>query len=280
MKKKIIMSCAAFFGVLIIVIAIGQALGIIKPDDSKEVIQITPAPTDTVEVTSTPAPETTKTTKVPEEPDNAAKESDDATKEVEKEKAIFEYYNSLIQSKDNPANWEKIGIEDYEIGTKEYKEALAKWNQQCEDYEKKVAKETAKKFGITKKEADDIFLKYVMGASSTQDTYSIEHGNLVETTVNGNTLIIKVKIEPLLTNKMTINQNYFNVEDIIKNQDGNKFDVIDYWAVADMQDGSEGKVISFTLEKDVIKNIYDGNIVANQIGNYVKDLWILPSLQE
>lgn len=277
MKKKIIMGCAAFFGIIIIIAVIGQALGIIKPDDSKEVIQITPAPTDTVEVTSTPVPEATE---VPEEPDNAAKESDDATKEVEKEKAIFEYYNSLLESKEHPANWEKIGIEDYEIGSEEYKEAVAKWKKQCEDYEKKVTKKTAKKFGITKKEADDIFFKYVMGASSTQDTYSIEHGDLVEATVNGNTLIIKAKIESSYSNKATINQNYFNIEDIIKNQDGNKFDVIDYWAVADMQDGSEGKVISFTLEKDVIKNIYDGNIVANQIGNYVKDLWILPSLQE
>ena len=60
--------------------------------------------------------------------------------------------------------------------------------------------------------------------------------------VDGTTLVIKAKIESLLSNELTIKQNYHNVADIVQNQNGTDFECIDYWAVADMRDGSESKV--------------------------------------
>ena len=77
---------------------------------------------------------------------------------------------------------------------------------------------------------------------------------------------------------MTIDQNYHNVEDLIKNQGCDKFDEIQYWAVADMTDGSESKVISFTVDSDLIQKIKTSAVVAIQMGDYVSDLYILPSL--
>lgn len=113
---------------------------------------------------------------------------------------------------------------------------------------------------------------------------SVKFGTLLDVNPDGggegNTLVIKVKIEPNLTNEMTISQNYHNVIDIVKDQKCDSYDSIDYWAVADMTDGSEGKVISFTLDKSVINGIKEGNIVATTLKDYLTDLWILPSLLE
>lgn len=113
-----------------------------------------------------------------------------------------------------------------------------------------------------------------------KSTYELKHGELLDRTISGDTLVIKAKIEPSYKNSATINQNGFNVEDIVKNQDGDKYKKIQYWAVADMSNGSESKVISFTLNEDLIKSIKNGNTVGNQIVDKAQDVWILPSLQE
>lgn len=110
-------------------------------------------------------------------------------------------------------------------------------------------------------------------------SYKIKHGEMLDATINGDILVIKAKISPSYKNSATINQNGFNIEDIIKNQGASKFNEIQYWAVADMKDGSESKVISFTLDSNLIKNIEAGNIPGNQIVKNAKDVWILPSLQ-
>lgn len=108
--------------------------------------------------------------------------------------------------------------------------------------------------------------------------YSIMFGDLLDANpsggVDGNTLVIKAKIHSQITNKQTINQNYHNVEDIIKNQGGDQFNCIDYWAVADMSDGSEQKVVAFTLNSNVIQGVANGNIVAIEFEDYVDDLFI------
>jgi hypothetical protein len=109
--------------------------------------------------------------------------------------------------------------------------------------------------------------------------YKIKHGEFIESNINDDVLVIKAKIEPSLNNKLTISQNGFNVEDIIKNQGGDQFKEIQYWAVADMTSGEENKVVSFTLNEELIKKIKAGDIVANQIINNADDVYILPSLQ-
>ncbi len=120
--------------------------------------------------------------------------------------------------------------------------------------------------------------------ASTSVNYTIEYGDLVDANPygggDGKTLVIKAKISPSYSNKATIDQNYYNIEDLIKNQGATtaKYNAISYWAVADMTDGSEGKVISFDVPSNVMDAIQNGTIVANQIGNYVDGLWVLPSL--
>lgn len=116
--------------------------------------------------------------------------------------------------------------------------------------------------------------------SDSEQKYSLKTGKILDIKESDGILIIKAKITPQLTNKLIISQNYHNVEDIIKNQGGDKFTEIQYWAVADMTDGEESKVISFTVKSVVISGTSAGDIVAIQYPDLVTDLWILPSLKD
>lgn len=110
--------------------------------------------------------------------------------------------------------------------------------------------------------------------------YSLKYGELLDVNENDGVLVVKAKIEPSYNNKATIDQNYFNVDDLIQSQGCDKFDEIQYWAVAGMTDGSEQKVISFTADKALIDQIAGGDFPANTMGDYVTDLWIHQSLEQ
>lgn len=92
-------------------------------------------------------------------------------------------------------------------------------------------------------------------------------------------VVVKAKIKSSYNNKSTIDQNYYSVCDLIRENGFDACTEIQYWAVADMNDGSESKVISFTLNSETIQNVKNGIIIDNQLGNYVDDLYILPSLK-
>ncbi len=109
--------------------------------------------------------------------------------------------------------------------------------------------------------------------------YKAKFGELLEANKLGNKLTVKFKIEPKGSNKTTIHQNGYNVEDLILNQGCDSLDSIDYWAIASMEDGSESKVISFTLDKNLIDKVKNKQIVGNQIVDKANDVWILPSLK-
>ena len=135
--------------------------------------------------------------------------------------------------------------------------------------------------GLSEEEVNTIFSYGALGKLFESDQeYTLRYGELLQTTVNGTTLVIKAKIEPQLTNKLTIKQNYYNVCDIITDQGGDAFTEIQYWAVADMTDGSEGKVISFTLDDWVIEMIAKKKIYPAMLEDYAQDLYILPSLKK
>lgn len=113
--------------------------------------------------------------------------------------------------------------------------------------------------------------------------YTVPHGEVLDVHETGDTLIIKTKITPKADNHKTISQNFQNLEDLIINQGCSKYSEIQYWAVADMTDGSESKVVSFTAPESTIKGIKDGSIdviaYLDEYG-YLEDVYILPSLKD
>ena len=125
-----------------------------------------------------------------------------------------------------------------------------------------------------------LIMAVARSCSGGSDGIRLRHGKLLDTTVNGSTLVIKAKIEPSLSDEMTINQNYYNVCDIIRNQGGDQYSTISYWAVADMTSGEEAKVISFDVPASVIARVAKEDFPDNTLGDLVDDLWIHPSLTD
>ena len=106
-----------------------------------------------------------------------------------------------------------------------------------------------------------------------------DYGEPLDLTETDGICVLKYKITSSATKKMTVNQNYYTVVNFIKDGRGDQYDEIQYWAVADMQDGSESKVISFTVSKDLIEKIKAGTVLPTIMGDYVDELWLLPSLR-
>ena len=105
----------------------------------------------------------------------------------------------------------------------------------------------------------------------------LRFGEVGEINQLNNSVTIQAIIKPNLTNKMTIGQNYTNVEYLVKENGFNTCDGIRYWAVIKDNDVTV-KVIQFDLSKNVIDMIYSEKIFGSQIADYATDLWIAPTL--
>lgn len=196
-------------------------------------------------------------------------------------------------AEDNPLK----GIADAEKMRDVYDAVEAKFNEAYTDgdlatetdpdkiskMEDELINEVAEEFEMSYEDVRNIYMYGGIGGNLYNfdlSTLKLTHGQLVDATINGNILVIKAKIEPSYSNKATIDQNYFNVTDLVQDQGADVFREIQYWAVADMTNGSEGKVIQFTCKRDLIKHIKEDGLLGGMIADYVEDLWILPSLQQ
>ena len=150
------------------------------------------------------------------------------------------------------------------------------------ELEDEILNEVAEEYGLSYEDVRNIYMYGGIGGNLYNfdlSTLKMTNGQLVDATINGTTLVVKAKIQPSYSNQATIDQNYFNVTDIVQNQGADVFREIQYWAVADMTDGSEGKVIQFTAGRELIRHIKEDGLLGSMIAEYVEDLWILPSLQ-
>lgn len=120
-------------------------------------------------------------------------------------------------------------------------------------------------------------------AETEKQPLELKFGELLDVTINSidNIAVIKAKIQPSYSNNATIHQNYYSVCDLIQNHGFDQYKEVQYWAVADMTDGSEQKVISFTIDADLMALITsESGFAENTLGEYDIDLWIHPSLEE
>lgn len=115
--------------------------------------------------------------------------------------------------------------------------------------------------------------------SQQEEAILLQHGELLSLHEQDGIAVVKAKIAPSFSNSATVSQNYYNIEALVKKHGFDKYDEVQYWAVADMTDGSEQKVISFTVPHDVLTKIAAGKLAINQLGSYVTDLWVHQSLR-
>jgi hypothetical protein len=115
--------------------------------------------------------------------------------------------------------------------------------------------------------------------SREEETAFSDFGEQLSLIDNGEGVcVLKYKINSQLTDKLTIEQNYYTVCNFVTSGQADGFQEIQYWAIADTQDGDETKVISFTVNADTIEAIKNGNVLPTTLEDSLEDLWILPSL--
>lgn len=106
----------------------------------------------------------------------------------------------------------------------------------------------------------------------------LEHGEFLSVVQAGGTVTIQARIRENLTNEMTINANYFNIESLVTKHGFNVCEKIRYFAVMDIG-GTDTKVMSFEVDKSTIDAIYGEKIFGSQIGDHVQELWVAPGLK-
>lgn len=223
----------------------------------------------TTEAESTTVPETTQ-----EETTTAIESIEETTPET--------------KNTDEWAEVKSLGLDNATMISiyKDYEKALesspADPSQQ-ETFEKQVADEIAKKYTISADEADLVYtyalLNYEKLTGIDTSKIKLKHGDLLDVKVNGSTIVLKAKISSSFTKNLTVQSCYFDVYDAVQKYKLNAYDELQYWAVADMTDGSEQKVISFTLTQDVLDKISEDQIIKNQLIDYATDAWLSPALK-
>ena len=103
-------------------------------------------------------------------------------------------------------------------------------------------------------------------------------GELVEAIEKGDTLYIKVKIKENEDKELTVEQNEFNIENLVTSQGADKFNSIEYTAVMD-KDGKESDVLSFTVNKETIQNLKDKKINIGTVIARSEDVFIASNLK-
>ena len=139
-------------------------------------------------------------------------------------------------------------------------------------------------------EAQEPESSFVLDASALTDAdagpldtgdLALLYGDLESVNYGGNgVIVVKGKISAQMSDKLTVSQNYYSVCELIKERGFDTCQELQYWAVADMADGSEAKVISFTLDRATIEGVADGSILENQLSDHVSDLYVHPSLKK
>ena len=113
----------------------------------------------------------------------------------------------------------------------------------------------------------------------TEKPLRVNTGEILDVKENGDTLIVKARVNQLLNNKQTIEQNYFNACELIRSYNGD-CTKLDYWAVTPQSENSDVKIMSFVVPTNTFKTIKAQDFPDITLVNYVTDLWILPSLQD
>lgn len=316
--KKTPRIIASVISFLMIYIAMG-VYGSTKDDDNVSTVDSKEVFTEITTVSTSVTTQTEATTIKPVETSTEEVTTTETTQEVVTElsveetlypivedetpyREIYDYFMNLLDDESNPEN------EEPPRDSEELQEWMKTFSERHQQYEDDCQNSTAEKYGITYDDVENIWLYFVGGGKGyidlgaikpnnlndknninisqkevtttvLQNEFTLNTGELLDVTKNGDILVIKVKIQGSYNNEATIKQNYHNLENIIK-QGGYNYNEIQYWAVADMNDGSESKVVSFTVNKSVIDSVNNGNLIAIQLGDYVNDLWIHPSLKD
>jgi hypothetical protein len=112
------------------------------------------------------------------------------------------------------------------------------------------------------------------------DGLTLNTGEPIRIAQMGGYVVIEVKVDESFGDKLTINQNYLNATKLIQDNGFNTvLQKLEYRAYMDAVDGSLTKAMTFVIKKDVIDEVYSGNVDwLSDLPSRVEDLWIHPQL--
>ena len=147
-------------------------------------------------------------------------------------------------------------------------------------YSDKVVSDAAEHFGLSADDAFYIYNQVATGAAyhfdpSCLKTYS---GHVLDYAIRGTNITITVKTGSNLSKSSIIKQNYFDAHRLVKSIRDYPFSTLTYLAVADMTDGTESKIIQFTVPEETIAGVLDGSILETQLCDNITALYLHPSL--
>ena len=90
---------------------------------------------------------------------------------------------------------------------------------------------------------------------------------------------LKVKIQAKRTKDQTVEQNYYNIIQIVKNKP-HKIEEIHYEVVAGNSGGEEVIAFTFDVSKELIQSIHGGTVKAKDIPEKAENLYILYTLTD
>ena len=156
-------------------------------------------------------------------------------------------------------------------------------------HDARICKQAADRYGVTQ---DQVVLVHgfvsmnydIVNSAAGYDTTTAEdltvpYGDVLKCHAYGSVLDIGVKISGLLTDSTTINQNYYNIADLILKQGADAYTTIYYAGYMPAQGGGNAVVISFTVPAHVIDSIKNRTVMEVELPDYVEDLWIHPQLK-
>ncbi len=101
--------------------------------------------------------------------------------------------------------------------------------------------------------------------------YDVYDGNESD---ENNILILQVLLSEAQEKEVVLEQNFLNVEDLIKNQNCSAYDQIEYIAKVKNKENKMENVISFLMDKNCINQISTAAITVEEYEQNVKDLWV------
>ena len=103
--------------------------------------------------------------------------------------------------------------------------------------------------------------------------YDVYDGNKNEDNKT-NILILQVLLSEAQDREIVLEQNFLNIDDLIKNQNCSVYDQIEYVAKIKNKDNKKEDVMSFLLDKNCINLISTAAITVEEYEQNVKELWI------
>lgn len=183
-----------------------------------------------------------------------------------------------------PLASDPISDADYQI----YNDVMDYLKSDYSRPEAEILGEIAPSYGMTAVELER-FITGAMAAAHERDRLSSNDqpleddgfggiGIQLSKVVNGSSCTLTYLIQPSYDVDSTIRQTFHTVGNFIRRGGGNQYKSIKYFGKMAGSDGEENTVVSFSLESELVQQLYGQTVLSGDLANHLSDLWVSPNI--